>query len=402
MKTDISPKKIQEILERGVEKIYPSRSALKQRLSTGKPMKIYTGFDATAPSLHIGHLVSLNKLAQLQALGHQIFFLIGDFTTLIGDPTGHSTSRPQLTVKEVLANSCRFSQEASKILSFQGKNPARLVYNSQWIDKLKARDLIQLTSNFTVQQMITRNMFQERMKKGKPIFIHEFLYPIFQAYDSVALEADLEIGGNDQTFNMLCGRSLVKDMQHREKIVMTLQLLTDASGAKMSKTDSNAVFLSDSPQEIYGKVMSYPDELIESAFYLCTKIPYAEAKKIGKNIVEKKISFRDAKARLAWEIVSLNKGKFRADQSAQEFQRVFKEKEVPINIPSLKLAKKPINIVDLLIRINLASSRSEAKRLIVQGGIQINQKVEKRCDQEIKITKGMIIQRGKRKFVRIQ
>ncbi len=394
--------KIQEILERGVEKVYPSKSFLKEKLLTKKPMKLYAGLDPTASSLHIGHLAILNKLAQFQKLGHQVFFLIGNFTSLIGDPTGRSAVRPQLTEKEVLANSRVFKEQAEKVLSFDSPNPARIVYNSQWLSELTLKDLIKLTSHFTVQQMMARDMFQKRVASKKPIFIHEFLYPIFQAYDSVALEADMEVGGNDQTFNMLCGRSLVKDLQHREKIVLTGQLLINADGSKMSKTASNAVFLSDAPLEMFGKIMSYPDSLIEPAFTLCTQVSYVEVKKIGKNLKKQEINPRDAKIRLAQEIVGIIWGKGKAVQAAQEFQRIFQQKSLPSEIVEVKLSKRRILLVDLLIKTHLASSHSEARRLIAQGGIKINQQVQREWNQEVAIPKGTIVQRGKRKFVRIQ
>ena len=394
--------KIQEILERGVEKIYPSKDFLKAKLLSGKPMRLYAGIDPTAPSLHIGHLAILNKLAQFQKLGHQVFFLIGDFTSLIGDPTGRSVARPQLTEKQILANSRFFRKQAEKILSFHSPNPAHLVYNSQWSNKMELKDLIGIASRFTVQQMIVRDMFQKRIARHKPIFIHEFLYPIFQAYDSVALEADLEVGGNDQTFNMLCGRSLVKDLQHREKIVLAGKLLINADGSKMSKTATNTIFLNDPPSEMFGKVMSYPDSLIALGFSLCTQIPYEEVKEIEKSLIEGKLNPRDAKLHLAEEIVALNWGKGKAKKATQEFLRVFQKKSLPTEIPEISLADKSLSLIDLLLKTHLARSRSEARRLIKQGGVRINQQIQSEADREIKISKGLIIQRGRRRFVKIK
>lgn len=402
MRKDTRTEKIAEVLERGVEKIYPSSLLLKKRLLAGKPLRVYAGFDPTASSLHLGHLILLHKLAQFQALGHQVFFLIGDFTALIGDPSGRSVTRPRLAKKEVMANSRRFSQQAAKVLSFQGINPAQLVFNSQWLGKLKAEELIKLASHFTVQQMLVRDMFQKRIEKKKPIFIHEFLYPLFQAYDSIALEADLEIGGNDQTFNMLCGRSLVKDLQHRGKMVLALKLLTDTQGKKMSKTADNAISLSDSSQEMYGKVMSFPDELIEPVFYLATRVPQAEIEEIQRKMKEKRVNRREAKARLAWEIVAFCWGRDEAERSHQEFRRVFQEKSLPSKIPLVRLPKKSVSIINLLLQAKLASSRAEARRLITQGGIKINQEVQTDAGRMIKAEKGMLVQRGKRKLVQIQ
>ena len=389
---------IEETLRRGVEKIYPSLSFLRKKLLEKKPLNIYAGFDATAPSLHLGHLIILNKLWQFQALGHHIFFLIGDFTTLIGDPTGKSKTRPTLSPQEIRKNSRQIAQQVRKFLNFQGKNPARLVYNSQWTRKLKPEDLIGLASHFTVQQMITRDMFQERIKRQKPIYIHEFLYPVFQAYDSVALKADLEVGGNDQSFNMLCGRDLVKDLQHREKAVMALKLLTDTQGQKMSKTAQNPVFLNDKPAEMFGKIMSYPDSLLESAFELCTRMPEKEIKSLKKKLLNP----RDLKTRLAYEITNLVWGKEKAEQAAQEFQRIFQAKGLPFHLPVIKLnPKRKISLLELLVKTHLAVSRSEARRLVRQGGIKIDQKVQKTWEQTIVPKRGMIIQRGKRRFVKI-
>ena len=395
------PQKIQEIIERGVEKVYPSKAFLRTRLLSGKPLKLYAGIDPTAPSFHIGHLAILNKLAQFQKLGHQVFLLIGDFTALIGDPTGRSSTRPQLTKKEILNNSRAFKKQAERILSFQSPNPARIVYNSAWLSKLTLKDLVQLASHFTVQQMITRDMFQRRIAKKKPIFLHEFLYPAFQAYDSIALEVDLEVGGNDQTFNMLCGRSLVKDLQKREKIVLAVQLLVNPDGSKMSKTATNSVFLNDSPLEMFGKIMSYPDSLIEPGFSLCTQVSWAEVKKIKVDLKEKKINPRDAKFRLAKEIVTISWGTKKAEQAAQEFQRIFQQKAWPSEIPEIKLTKKRWPLIDLLIQTHLATSRSEARRLITQGGIKINRQLQKDPNQVVEVSEGTIIQRGRRRFVKI-
>ena len=246
--------------------------------------------------------------------------------------------------------------------------------------------------------MIARDMFQERLKHQRPIFIHEFLYPVFQAYDSVALKADLEVGGNDQTFDMLCGRDLVKDLQHREQAVMTLKLLTDTRGQKMSKTAKNPVFLNDQPAEMYGKIMSYPDSLLDSAFELCTRMPIKKIQALKK----KSKNPRDLKERLAYEIVRLVWGEKKATQAAQAFQRIFQEKNLPLRLPTVKLSSSgKMSLPELLVKVHLASSRSEARRLVEQGGIKIDQKVQKTWEQTIVPKSGMIIQRGKRRFVKI-
>src|SRR4030043_655259 len=274
--------KIKEVLEKGVEKIYPSKEALEKTLKSGKRIRLYCGFDPTSPKLHIGNAIQLRKLAQFQNLGHEVIFLIGDFTGMIGDPTDKSAARKKITRKEILKNAKNYKNLASKILRFSGKNPAKIMYNSEWNDKLTFIELIELASNFTVQQIIIRDMFQERIKKDKPIYLHEFFYPLAQAYDSVAMDVDLEIGGNDQTFNMLCGRQLMKALKNKEKFVLTTKLLNDPSGKKMGKTEGNIINLDEKPNEMYGKIMSWPDSLIFPGFELCTDLSIEEVNQIKK------------------------------------------------------------------------------------------------------------------------
>ena len=215
--------KIKEVLEKGVEKIYPNAGALERVLRSGKRIRLYCGYDATAPTLHLGHTVTLRKLAQFQALGHEVIMLIGDFTTMIGDPTDKTAARKKLTRKEVLANLKNYKKQAGKILKFSGDNPVKLMFNSKWHDKLTFLNLIELASNFTVQQMVVRDMFKERIKKDKPIYLHEFLYPLAQAYDSVIMDVNLEVGASDQIFNMLCGRDLAGVLKNKEKLVLAVK-----------------------------------------------------------------------------------------------------------------------------------------------------------------------------------
>lgn len=387
---------IQEVLIRGVERIYPSKEALEKRLSSGKKLKIYCGYDPTAPSLHIGHAITLRKLAQFQKLGHEIIMLIGDFTGMIGDPTDKSAARKRLTRKEVLDNAKNYQKQASKILSFSGKNPAKILYNSQWSDKLTSKELIELSANFTVGQMLVRDMFQQRIKNNKPIFLHEFLYPLFQAYDSVVMDVDLEVGGNDQTFNMLCGRDLLKALKNKEKFVLTTKLLVDPTGKKMGKTEGNIVNLDEEPKEMFGKIMSWSDELISLGLELCTDLSMEDIKEIEK------LNPRDAKARLAKEITAIFHSQKEADQAEKEFEKVFKNKEKPSDIPTKKLSVKKMNITELLVQIKLASSKGEARRLIEQGGVKINSKKITDWKKEIGLESGMVIQAGKRKFVKIE
>ncbi|OGZ32084.1 MAG: tyrosine--tRNA ligase [Candidatus Portnoybacteria bacterium RBG_13_40_8] len=389
--------KIKEVLEKGVEKIYPSKEALEKTLKSGTRIKLYCGFDPTSPNLHIGSAVQFRKLAQFQKLGHEVIMLIGDFTTMIGDPTDKSAARKKITRKEILKNAKNYKNLASKILRFSGENPAKIMYNSQWNDKLTFVELIELASNFTVQQMIIRDMFQERLKKDRPIYLHEFLYPLTQAYDSVAMDVDLEVGGNDQTFNMLCGRDLMKVLKNKEKFVLTTKLLMDPLGKKMGKTEGNMINLDEKPNEMYGKIMSWPDSLIFPGFELCTDLSIEEVNQIKK----KKNNPRDDKARLAREIVAIHHNKVVAQKAEKEFNRVFKERGTPSEVKSYKLGVKNLNILDLLFKTGLASSKSEAKRLVEQGAIKIDKSTVKDWRVKINIKKGIIIQAGKRKFIKL-
>jgi tyrosyl-tRNA synthetase len=394
--------KIKEALTRGVENIYPSRQALEKKLNSGQKIRLYCGFDPTAPTLHIGNAIQIRKLAQFQELGHEVIFLIGDFTGMIGDPSDKTTTRKKMTREEVLKNAKNYKKQASKILKFSGKNPAKILYNSQWNDKLSFVDLIELTSHFTVQQMLARDMFQKRVKQKKPIYLHEFLYPVAQSYDSVAMGVDLEVGGNDQTFNMLCGRDLIKAVKGKEKFVLTTKLLVDPSGQKMGKTEGKMVSLDTWPAEMFGQIMSWSDEVIGLGLELCTDLPMEEVNQINQQIKQGKINPRDAKAKLAREIVAIHHSQKAALEAEKEFNRVFKEKEKPSQMSTFKLTAKKYSILDLLTQTKLAPSKSEAKRLIEQGGVKIDKQVIKNWQKEIAVKDGLIIQVGKRKFIRLE
>jgi len=396
-----NPLKIEEVLSRGVEKIYPSFKDLEKIMLSGKRLRLYCGYDPTAPTLHIGHMVTLKKLAQFQTLGHEVIMLIGDFTGMIGDPTEKIGTRKKLSREEVLRNSKNYKKLTGKILKFSGLNPCRLLYNSKWLDSLSFTDLIKLASNFTVQQMIIRYMFQERIRKEKPIYLHEFLYPLAQAYDSVAMDVDLEIGGKDQAFNMLCGRDLMKVLKNKEKFVLATKLLITPEGKKMGKTEGNLIPMDENPKEMYGKIMSWPDSLITIGFELCTDLPMEEITEISNQIKKRRLNPREAKAKLAREIVTICRNKRAAQKAEEEFNRVFKEEKLPSRIPEIKIREKALNILDLLVKIGLASSKSEAKRLILQKGVKINNQVQNDWQKIIEIKKGIVIQVGKRKFIRL-
>lgn len=365
------PKEIDEVLERGVEKIFPSKDALRKKMLRGERIRLYCGFDPSVSALHIGNAAMLNKLAQFQKLGHEVIFLVGDFTGMIGDPTDKVSARRRMTREEVLENARNYKKQASGYLKFAGANPAKIMRNSQWSDKMTFKDLIEIASNFTVQQMIQRDMFKKRMADQQaPIYLHEFLYPLAQGYDSVAMNVDLEIGGNDQMFNMLVGRDLQKIVNKKEKFVMTLELLEDESGRKMGKSEGNAVFLNQLPQHMYGAVMSWTDGMITIGFEMVTNVPMEEIRKIRSALKDPKQNPRDFKMKLAFEIVRINYGEEKAKKAQEKFVNIFqKREELDDAIPSL--AAGEIVLIDWMVGESLANSKGDARRKIEQGGVTI-------------------------------
>ncbi len=407
------PKKIEEVLTRGVEIIYPSKQALRKKLTSGQRLKIYAGFDPTAPALHLGNLISINKLGQLQKLGHQVIFLIGDFTGMIGDPTDKTSARRQLSQSEVLANCQNYQKQASVFLDFSGPNAAAVRYNSEWLGKLTFRDLIEISAYFTVQQMIQRDMFQVRLKQEKPIYLHEFLYPLAQGYDSVAMDIDLEIGGNDQMFNMMAGRHLLKALRGKEKFVLTLKLLADDKGKKMGKSEGNVVNLDEPPANMYGQIMSWPDGVIGAGFELCTDLAWPEVKEIQRQLKSGQVNPRDLKMRLAFEITRLVHGLKPAQAAEADFIKKFQKKDkhhIKTQAPTIEFkiaqprAKTLVfwDLVSVLTAQGLVKSRAEAKRLIKQGAIKVEGEAVKDINQQIPVKpEGILIQRGKKKAVKV-
>ncbi|MFH1838131.1 MAG: tyrosine--tRNA ligase [Candidatus Kuenenbacteria bacterium] len=396
----IDEKKINEFLTRGVKEVYPNQETLKKVLMSGKKLRIYNGIDPTG-KLHIGHSVVLKKLRQMQDLGHEVIILIGDFTARIGDPTDKLAGRKKLSKEQVKKNSRDYKKLIGKILDFKKAN-VRFLHNEKWSNKLKPEDMLEIASYFTVSRLLERDMFQNRLKQGKEINVNEFLYPIFQAYDSVTMDVDMEIGGNDQTFNMLAGRTLMRKIKNKEKFVLTTKLLTDSSGKKMGKTEGNMVNLDEPAEEMYGKIMSWSDNLIVLGFELCTDVLMSEIEKIKKELTENKVNPRNYKMKLAYEIVKIYHGEKQAKAAQEYFVRIVQKKETPDKITNYKLEITNWKLIDLLVKIKLATSNSEARRLIEQKGIKVNSRVVNDINQEIKITKnGILIQRGKRQFVKI-
>lgn len=395
MKIKTKQIKIEEYLDRWADKIYPSKEKFLRALRARK-LVIYHGVDPTAPDLHLGHSTNYLLLKKFQDLGHKIIILIGDFTAQIGDPTGRISARKALTKKQVLKNCETYKKQMGKILDFKSKkNPVQVKFNSKWLDKMNLRDVMNLMTSFTRGKMIKRNMFQQRLKKKQEIYLSEFLYPLLQGYDSVVMNVDAEVGGTDQMFNMLIGRKLLRKYKNKEKFVITTSLLENPkTGEKlMSKSEGNYIALNDSVNEMFGKIMALSDETITPCFKFCTEVSLAEIKRINNP--------RDLKIKLAREIVTIYHSKKAALAAEKEFERIFKEKKLPSKITEVKIKEKKLAILDLLFKTKLASSKSEAKRLILQKGVKIDSKVQKDWKAVVEIKKGMIIQVGKRKFAKI-
>lgn len=391
--------KIKTLLTRGVEMIYPTPAALEKVLRSGKRLKLYNGIDPTGDRLHLGHTVQLRKLRQFQDLGHEVILLFGSFTAMLGDPTGKDKTRQPLTREQVLQNAKNYKKEAAKILKFTGPNAAKIKMNHVWLDNMTLRDFVGLAHEVTVPRLLERDMFDRRLKSGGTVTMPELIYPLLQGYDSVAMDVDLEVGGSDQTFNMLMGRDLMRSLKGKEKFVLTNKLLVDSSGKKIGKTEGNVIGISDSPDDLYGKIMALGDDAIISVFILCTDVPAERIAEMERAMKHQK-NPRDFKALLARTIVEMYHSKEEARAAEAQFLKLFREHEAPEKIPSKKLKKPEWMAVDLLVETNLAASKSEARRLIDQGGIKIAGQVLKK-DAVVRLNKeGVVIQRGKRQFVR--
>lgn len=392
------PKTIDSFLTRGVENIYPNKDFVKKLFLSGKKLKMYLGIDPTGPTLHLGHAVQLKKLKEFQELGHEVIVLIGDFTATIGDPTDKSAVRKPLTRKQVLNNSKLYKKQISKFLKL-GFGGAKIKYNSKWLANMKFADVVNLASKMTVQQMLERDMFKKRIENNKPIHIHEFLYPLMQGYDSVVMEVDGEIGGNDQTFNMLAGRNLVKEITGKEKFVITTKLLEDNSGKKMGKTEGNMVSMLDDEYEMFGKVMSWTDGMIISGFEVCTNISDEELEKY-KGDLQNGINPRDLKIILAKEIIKVYYGQGKADKAEKNFIETFQKGGLPENIEEIKTEKGKV-LMDALVEGKIVSSKSDFRRLINENAVSDAISGEKITDVNYKIENNITLKIGKKRFVKI-
>lgn len=391
---------IDHLLTRGVDTIYPSKQALENVLRSGKKLKLYQGFDPTGTELHIGHAVAIRKLRQFQDLGHEVIFLIGDGTGQAGDPSGKLKARGKFHTREELRKNARdYVHQAGKIVNFKGNNPVNILYNSDWLNKLNLVDLLGIAQNFSVQQLIERDMYQERMKKGDTINLREFLYPLLQGYDSVAMDVDLELGGTDQTFNMLAGRTLQKAYNKKEKFVMTVPLLADSKGVKIGKTEGNVIALTDKPKDFYGKIMSLGDDAIVPCFTLLTDIPMKDIKHMEQNMKQGDNPMA-YKKQLAFELTKIFNSESDAKKAQVHFETVFqKQSAQDTEVPVFETTQTSWNIIDLTVEANMVSSKSEAKRLFAQNAIKVNKRTIN--NQQLTIKNSDIIQVGKRRFIRI-
>ncbi len=386
-------KQIEEILTRGVANIIPNKNILAGKLMSGKKLNIYLGIDPTSTKIHLGHAVVLRKLNQFALLGHNVTFLIGDFTALIGDTSDKTSERPALTTKEIEENFKTYKKQAQKLLDF---SKIKVKYNSQWLKKLTFEDILKLTQHFNVGDFVGRELIRKRLTDNKKVGLHEFLYPVMQGYDSYILDTDLQVGGTDQTFNMQAGRTLIKDIKNKDSFVLTTVILEGTDGRKMSKSWGNAIWLDDIPSDMYAKIMAINDELIESYLLLATNLALEEVKAFEKRLSSKE-NPRDIKKELAFIIVKELYDEKIASKAQEEFESKVQNKEIPENILEINVSDG-ITASDTLVAINFAKSNSEAKRLIEQGGVFIND--VKITDQNLKIESG-IIKVGKKRFAKI-
>ncbi|MEK7512568.1 MAG: tyrosine--tRNA ligase, partial [Patescibacteria group bacterium] len=397
MKVSTDKNAVKELLSRSVDTVYPTRAALERELLSGRRLRVYLGIDPTGAHLHLGHATNLLLLRRFQDLGHESILLIGDFTARIGDPTDKLAARQPLTTEQIESNLKTFKKQAAKIVRFGGENPARIEFNSTWHDKMTFGELIKLAQHFTVQQIEERDMFEARRKEGKPIGLHEFLYPLSQGYDSVALDVDVEIGGTDQTFNMLAGRTLMKALKQKEKFVMTTKLLVDpATGKKiMNKSEGGLVNLDDLSNDMFGKVMALADSAIFPVAEFSTTMPIDEVRALDK---EK--NPRDAKLRVAHEVVKTYHSAKEADAAREEWVRVFSKKGAPEEALALAVPRS-LSLIELVLASGI-KSKSEARRLIAGNAVSINGAAHSDPNEVLPVKGGETLKIGKHRFFTLE
>ncbi len=392
-----------DLIRRGASEIIPEeelQKKIEKSIKEGKQLKIKLGCDPTRPDLHLGHSVVLRKLAQFQQLGHQAILIIGDFTGMIGDPSGRNSARPPLTVEETRKNAQSYWEQAVKILA---PETTKIIHNSEWLGKMSFEDVIKLASKYTVARMLERDDFTKRFKGGIPISLHEILYPLAQAMDSVAIESDVELGGTDQKFNLLVGRDIQREFGIEPQVIITLPLLVGTDGTeKMSKSYDNYIGISELPKDIYGKTLSIPDSLIYTYYELTTDIPNAGLAEIKKNLENPAVNPRDIKRALARRLVAMYYNEETALESEKEFDNIFVKKGLPDEVPEFKVeGLKEIELVELMVITGSAPTKSEARRLLQQGGVTIDGAKVEDLKYVVKLENPFILKVGKRKFYKI-
>ena len=391
-----------DVIKRGTSEIIPEEELVKKierSIKTKKPLNIKLGCDPSRPDLHLGHAVVLRKLRQFQDLGHQAILIIGDFTGMIGDPSGKSKTRPPLTIEETRANGQSYFEQTTKILS---AHSLKMIYNSEWLGTMNFSDVIKLASKYTVARMLERDDFTKRHKEGTPIAVHEFLYPLAQAMDSVAIDSDVELGGTDQKFNLLVGRDIQREFGKEPQVILTMPILVGTDGVeKMSKSLNNYIGVHDSPKEMYGKTLSIPDALIIEYFTLATDISTKEISEFQQELQNGK-NPRDIKRTLARALVTLYHSEKDAQSAEEEFDKIFIKKDIPDVIEEFSYPKtEAVNILQLLTETKLAESKSEARRFVEQGGVSIDGTKISDSKVNISLHQPITIKVGKRKFLKI-
>lgn len=392
-------KRLDEIFARGtVVEVYPSKADVLRRLSSGEKIRIYYGLDPTFTAIHLGHAKNIMFLEELRQLGHEVIILFGDFTARIGDPSDKAATRKQLSAEDVSRNMASWVRQIEPIIDFKdakggGKNPARLMHNSEWLSKLSFAEVLDLASNFTVQQMLERDMFEKRMKEGVPIHVHEFMYPLMQGYDSVAMDVDAELCGTDQIFNALAGRTLMKRYKNKDKIVIALNLIANpATGQLMSKSNGTGVFVDVPANDLFGSIMALPDPMLEPLFLNCTRIPIAD-----KGALMEK-GPRNAKAAIAFDIVKRFHGEGAAAAAQETFEKTFAKGAMPADVPEVPVAVgEPAG--DALVKAGIVPSKTEWRRLVLDGAVKTDD--DKVTDPAWKPAVTTVIKIGKRRFVKV-
>lgn len=396
MKINTDKNKIDAIMERGTAlEFYPSKENVLSRLYSGEKLRMYIGFDPTSTALHLGHAKNIIFAEELRALGHEIIILFGDFTAMIGDPTGKASARKALTKEDVAKNIADWKRQVAPIIDLENKeNPAKIMYNSTWLSKLSFGDVVELASNFTVQQMLERDMFSKRLKDGTPIHVHEFMYPLMQGYDSVAMDVDGEICGTDQIFNALAGRTLQKRMKNKEKIVIALNLIANPkTGELMSKSNGTGVFIDGTANDLFGAIMALPDSMLEPLFVNCTRIEMSKKAEIMA------LGPRDAKVLIAKDIVARFHDVKSAESAHENFQNTFAKGGVPDDIKEVGYSVDK-NLAEVLIIAGIVPSKTEWRRLVTDGAVRDGED-EKIIDPNWKPNKDVVLKIGKRRFVKV-